>query len=316
MEMPLYHLPNARTIGLLVWQRSLSFVKKAGTTILGMALVIWALSVLPGGNLETSYLVRFGKWIEPVGRWMGFDWRLTVALITSFPAKENVIATLGVLFGSSPNAGPRPLTHHHFFSRHRSFLPGCHHALHPLYGHGRRHPPGNGFLGLDFVQLGLFPDPLYWSRRRRLPPRARPGALAMYSLPQPLPEVPKIPAFPLSIPSPKKSDLALLSLSSSLPQAFEVTVLSLLSSSPEPFELPMPSFLTALPEVPELGLPSLFIVPFLVSSKNEHRQGRTLCLCSFFEIPRPSQTVGAGVLPAKVFFAQHARLEAWDQVLR
>jgi ferrous iron transport protein B len=105
MEMPLYHLPNSRTIGLLVWQRSLSFIRKAGTNILAMALVIWVLSVLPGGNLETSYLVRFGKWVEPVGRWMGFDWRLTVALITSFPAKENAIATLGVLFGSSPNTG-------------------------------------------------------------------------------------------------------------------------------------------------------------------------------------------------------------------
>ncbi len=105
MEMPLYHLPNARTIGLLVWQRSLSFVKKAGTTILAMAVVVWALSVLPGGTMETSFLVRFGKWIEPVGRWMGLDWRLTVALITSFPAKENAIATLGVIFGSSSNAG-------------------------------------------------------------------------------------------------------------------------------------------------------------------------------------------------------------------
>jgi ferrous iron transport protein B len=105
MEMPLYHLPNARTIGLLVWQRSLSFVRKAGTSILAMALVIWALSVLPGGNFETSYLVRLGKWVEPVGRWMGLDWRLTVALITSFPAKENAIATLGVLFGGSPTGG-------------------------------------------------------------------------------------------------------------------------------------------------------------------------------------------------------------------
>jgi ferrous iron transport protein B len=37
--------------------------------------------------------------LEPVGRWMGLDWRLMVALITSFPAKENAIATLGVLFG-------------------------------------------------------------------------------------------------------------------------------------------------------------------------------------------------------------------------
>ncbi len=105
MEMPLYHIPNGRTISLLIWQRSLSFLKKAGTNILAMAVVIWALSVLPNGNLNQSYLVQFGKWVEPVGRWMGFDWRLTVALITSFPAKENAIATLGVLFGSTPTAG-------------------------------------------------------------------------------------------------------------------------------------------------------------------------------------------------------------------
>ena len=102
MEMPLYHLPNARTIGLLVWQRTASFVKKAGTVILAMALVVWALSVLPNGDLPTSYLARFGQMLEPVGQWMGLDWRLTVALITSFPAKENAIATLGVLFGSTP----------------------------------------------------------------------------------------------------------------------------------------------------------------------------------------------------------------------
>jgi ferrous iron transport protein B len=105
MEMPLYHLPNARTIGLLVWQRSLSFIQKAGTNILAMALVIWVLSILPGGNFQTSYLVQFGKLVEPVGRLMGFDWRLTVALITSFPAKENAIATLGVLFGGHPQVG-------------------------------------------------------------------------------------------------------------------------------------------------------------------------------------------------------------------
>lgn len=105
MEMPLYHMPNIRTIGLLVWQRSLSFVKKAGTNILGMAVVIWALSVLPNGTMSDSYLVQFGKWIEPLGRWMGLDWRLMVALITSFPAKENAVATLGVIFGSSAQAG-------------------------------------------------------------------------------------------------------------------------------------------------------------------------------------------------------------------
>ncbi|MBN2676784.1 MAG: ferrous iron transport protein B [Anaerolineaceae bacterium] len=105
MEMPLYHIPNIRTIGLLVWQRSLAFIRKAGTIILVMSLLVWVLSRLPDGNMDTSYLARIGLFIEPVGRWMGLDWRLMVALIASFPAKENAIATLGVLFGSSPESG-------------------------------------------------------------------------------------------------------------------------------------------------------------------------------------------------------------------
>jgi ferrous iron transport protein B len=105
MEMPLYHVPNARTIGLLVWQRSLSFVKKAGTTILAMSLLVWVLSYLPNGDLNTSFLASFGQFLQPIGKWMGFDWRLTVALLASFPAKENAIATLGVLFRNSPDAG-------------------------------------------------------------------------------------------------------------------------------------------------------------------------------------------------------------------
>ena len=105
MEMPLYHIPNFRTVGLLVWQRSLSFLKKAGTTILVASVLVWGLSYLPSGDLNNSYLAIFGKWLSPVGKWMGFDWRLTVALISSFPAKENAIATLGVLFGSSAGSG-------------------------------------------------------------------------------------------------------------------------------------------------------------------------------------------------------------------
>ena len=96
---------HARTIGLLIWSRSLSFVKKAGTTILVMSMVVWALSYLPNGDLNTSYLARIGMFFEPIGSLMGFDWRLTVAMIASFPAKENAISTLGVLFGNSTEAG-------------------------------------------------------------------------------------------------------------------------------------------------------------------------------------------------------------------
>ena len=105
MELPLYHLPNWRTIGLLVWQRSMEFVRKAGTLILGVSVVVWALSVMPGGDVEHSYLAAIGRWLEPAGRLMGLDWRLIVALLTSFIAKENSIATLGVLFGAGEGPG-------------------------------------------------------------------------------------------------------------------------------------------------------------------------------------------------------------------
>jgi ferrous iron transport protein B len=105
MEMPLYHLPNWRTIGLLVWQRTLSFFRKAGTIILAFALVVWVLSALPTGELESSWLAAIGRLFAPVGQLMGFDWRLTVALLSSFPAKENSIATLGVLYGATKEGG-------------------------------------------------------------------------------------------------------------------------------------------------------------------------------------------------------------------
>jgi ferrous iron transport protein B len=100
MELPLYHVPNARTIGLSVWQRTVSFVKKAGTIILVVSVIIWVLSVVPGGTIETSVLAAVGRFLSPLGALLGVDWRMMVALLTSFVAKENTIATLGVLFGA------------------------------------------------------------------------------------------------------------------------------------------------------------------------------------------------------------------------
>jgi len=98
MEMPLYHRPNARTIGLSVWQRSLEFLKKAGSIIVVVSILVWLFSVLPEGDLETSYLASVGHFLAPFGAWMGLDWRMIVALLTSVVAKENTIATLGVLY--------------------------------------------------------------------------------------------------------------------------------------------------------------------------------------------------------------------------
>ncbi len=100
MELPLYHLPNWRTIGLLILQRSRAFLARAGTIILVVSVIIWALSALPTGDIDTSILATMGHFLEPVGRLMGQSWRMMVALLTSFIAKENSIATLGVLFGA------------------------------------------------------------------------------------------------------------------------------------------------------------------------------------------------------------------------
>ena len=106
MEMPLYHVPNARTVGLYVWNNTLSFIRRAGSLILIASIAVWALSSIPGGNINQSILARLGRALEPIGSLMGLsDWRMIVALITSFFAKENVIATLGVLFGGDRSNG-------------------------------------------------------------------------------------------------------------------------------------------------------------------------------------------------------------------
>jgi ferrous iron transport protein B len=102
MEMPLYHVPNARTIGLYVWRNTLAFVKKAGTLIVVVSAIVWVLSNFPGSDPSESVLGMIGTALEPVFAPMGLgDWRLIVALLSSFVAKENSVATLGVLFGES-----------------------------------------------------------------------------------------------------------------------------------------------------------------------------------------------------------------------
>jgi ferrous iron transport protein B len=101
MELPLYHAPNARTIGLSVWHNLVMFLRKAGTVILPVSVIIWALSSFPGPDIAHSVLGYVGRALEPLGAWMGLEWPMLVATIASFVAKENVIATLGVLYGAS-----------------------------------------------------------------------------------------------------------------------------------------------------------------------------------------------------------------------
>ena len=98
MELPLYHSPNLRTIALYIRDNLSGFIKKAGTIILAASLVVWVLSYFPSGDIMTSYLAGIGKALEPIGRWMGLPWPVMVALLSSFVAKENTIAILGILY--------------------------------------------------------------------------------------------------------------------------------------------------------------------------------------------------------------------------
>ncbi len=98
MELPIYHTPDVKTIMMVVWSRTLSFIRKAGTVILGVSVIIWILSYLPDGKVEESFLASFGRLLQPIGVPLGLDWKMITALLTGLVAKENIVATMGVLY--------------------------------------------------------------------------------------------------------------------------------------------------------------------------------------------------------------------------
>lgn len=105
MELPAYHRPSPRVIGYLLWFKLKSFLNRAGTVIVVASVILWALAYFPGGSLEHSFLASVGKLLEPVGRLAGLDWRLLVAALASFVAKENALAALAVVFGVGNGSG-------------------------------------------------------------------------------------------------------------------------------------------------------------------------------------------------------------------
>ncbi len=124
MEMPPYRFPSLKALSMDIWIKTKMFLKKAGTFIAVAAMGIWFLSSFPQNGeliksyatkvsdkektalqkelkskqLEESYLGRLGKTIEPVFAPLGFDWKMSVALVTGLSAKEVVVSTLGTLY--------------------------------------------------------------------------------------------------------------------------------------------------------------------------------------------------------------------------
>lgn len=100
MEMPLYHVPNARTILIYALTNVWTFMKRAASLIVAASVVIWLLVSFPGDHVNDSYLAMLGQALEPAGALLGLDWRLIVATLSAFVAKENSIAALGIIFGA------------------------------------------------------------------------------------------------------------------------------------------------------------------------------------------------------------------------
>ena len=107
MELPNYRLPSAKSVGQLIWEKAKGFVQKAFTIIFAASVIIWVLQSFDirlnvAATPEQSLLALLGSLIAPIFAPLGFgDWRASTALITGFMAKESVVATLSVLFGST-----------------------------------------------------------------------------------------------------------------------------------------------------------------------------------------------------------------------
>lgn len=146
IELPPYRVPTLRSLLLHMWERSALYLRKAGTIILGISIVMWFLMTFPNNTkvederqallaslerttaensisdsekdslineiksaaaaekLESSFAGRIGKFIEPALAPLGFDWRLGVAIISGFAAKEVVVATMGTIYGVGQSA--------------------------------------------------------------------------------------------------------------------------------------------------------------------------------------------------------------------
>lgn len=113
-ELPEFRLPKARTTAAHIWERVADYLQKICTVILWASIIIWALEYFPSqdlNDLENSYLAMIGKAVSPLLEPLGFDWKMSVCLLTGLPAKEAIVSTLAILYGGDiATAGFTPLT--------------------------------------------------------------------------------------------------------------------------------------------------------------------------------------------------------------
>ena len=105
MELPQYRIPTLRSVLIHAWEKVKGFAIKAGTIILGSTILIWFLSSFNFSGMcemDESILASIGRGIQWIFTPLGFgEWRASVAVVTGWIAKENIVSTFGVLFGAA-----------------------------------------------------------------------------------------------------------------------------------------------------------------------------------------------------------------------
>ncbi len=130
LELPRYQMPKPRDVLWRMWQTAAEFISKAGTVIFAITIIVWALSYFPrdpaveqriraaspgvaaevvdaqvqSAYIEQSWMGRFGKSVQPIFDPCGFDWKITVGVLASFPAREVIVSTLGVTYSVGEGA--------------------------------------------------------------------------------------------------------------------------------------------------------------------------------------------------------------------
>ncbi len=113
LEMPPYRRPSVRVTLARMWERAVLFLRRAGTVILGISIILWALSnypkpanpeATPAEALAQSVAGRLGHWLEPVIAPLGYDWKIGVGILSSFAAREVFVGTMSIIYSVEEEA--------------------------------------------------------------------------------------------------------------------------------------------------------------------------------------------------------------------
>ncbi|AXQ28387.1 ferrous iron transporter B [Solimonas sp. K1W22B-7] len=108
LELPSYRLPNPRDVAIGLWERASIFLKRVGTIILALTVILWFLSSFPappegatGAAIDYSLAGHIGRWMQPLFAPIGFNWQICIALIPGLAAREVAVSALGTVYALS-----------------------------------------------------------------------------------------------------------------------------------------------------------------------------------------------------------------------